>query len=51
MVKHILKTGQEVKDISGHLVKVDESVVYQILSRMNERRSQGEQSRTEHKIG
>lgn len=51
MIKHVLKDGTVVKDISGHLVKADESEVYQIISRINERMMQSEQGRTERKVG
>ena len=35
MVRHILKDGKEVKDISGHMVKVSEfKAVYRIISQI-----------------
>ena len=34
MVKHILKDGKEVKDITGHVVKVkDAPVAYEVIRR------------------
>lgn len=38
MVKNVLKDGTVLKDITGHVVKVEEAdVVYAILDKINER--------------
>lgn len=40
MVKHILKDGTELHDISGHVVKrQDAKAVYALIERINERKS------------
>ena len=40
MIKHILNDGTVMKDIKGHVVKMDDAkVVYSILGRINERRN------------
>lgn len=36
MVHHILKNGEQTKDISGHIVKIADAVpVYQLLDSIN----------------
>ena len=42
MVRHILKDGTVVQDITGHTVKrKDAETVYQLLERINERKKDG----------
>lgn len=39
MVKHILKNGTVLDDISGHIVKMEDAeAVYQIMDKLNEER-------------
>lgn len=38
MIRHILKDGTEVTDISGHVIKAEQfEVLYQIIDGINER--------------
>ena len=40
-IKHVLKDGTEVEDITGHLIKAaDYPVLYEVISRINERKDQ-----------
>ena len=37
-VRHILKDGSEIHDITGHVVKMDDAqVVYALMDRINEK--------------
>ncbi len=39
MVKHILKDGTVLTDITGHIVRIEDAeVVYQIMDKLNEER-------------
>lgn len=39
MIRHILKDGTVLNDISGHIVKVEDAeVAYQIMDKLNEER-------------
>lgn len=39
MIKHILKNGTELKDITGHVVKVEDAqAAYEILRSINEKK-------------
>ena len=49
MIKHVLKDGTVVKDITGH--RVESETVSQIILRMNERRLESEKGRTGDKVG
>jgi hypothetical protein len=36
-IRHILKDGTEVKDVTGHVIKAKEhSVLYEIINRINQ---------------
>ena len=49
MVKHILKDGTVLDDITGHVVKMEDAkVVYQIMDKMNQERQKG--AKDEHQI-
>lgn len=38
MIKHILKNGTEVDDITGKVIKADEHpVLYEVINRINEK--------------
>ncbi len=44
MVKHILKTGEVLEDITGHVVKKEDvPVVYEIRERMSKEAENGNQ--------
>lgn len=43
MIKHILKNGTEVDDITGKVIKADEHpVLYEVINRINEKEQKHE---------
>ena len=45
MVYHVLKTGETVTDITGHVVRMeDANPLYQLLHNINRKKSQGKKS-------
>ena len=47
-VRHFLKDGREVKDIKGHVVRMDDAKsIYTIIDRINERK---ERRKDEHHL-
>lgn len=51
MVKHIMKNGQVLEDITGHVVTREAvPVVYEIASRMRKKEKKDEQSRAKQDL-
>ena len=43
MVIHVMRDGSQVKDITGHVVKMqDAKMIYTLISKINERRKENE---------
>lgn len=50
-VYHILRDGSRPTDITGHIVRLeDANPLYQILHRINQKRSKGEKKKNEVRI-